>query len=78
MIERLPNNPFERSELKDYLKEILEERLSPWIEIDEGVLPLIWDVKVYFEKGYSSDSYDPHAKEYYTPYMSNFRNGYTR
>lgn len=73
-----PNNPFERSELKDYLKEILEERLSPWIEIDEGVLPLIWDVKVYFEKGYSSDSYDPHSKEYYTPYMSNFRNGYSR
>lgn len=73
-----PNNPFERLELSNHLKEVLEERLSNWIEVDEGVLPLEWDVKVYFEKGHYSDSYDRHAKKYYTPYLENFKNEYTR
>jgi hypothetical protein len=74
-----PKNPFESMKLKEDIIEVIEDYLPSWVELDGGgVIPLMWDVKVYFEKGYSSDGYDVHGKEFYTPYIENFKYGIRR
>ncbi|MGE7661318.1 restriction endonuclease [Peribacillus sp. NPDC097197] len=73
-------NPFELSDLKRDIEEALRNELVHYmVTLDEGEgLSLTWDVKVYFVRGYSDDGFDSHGKEYYTPYIDNFRYGYSR
>ncbi|MDA2519989.1 restriction endonuclease [Bacillus cereus] len=71
-----PDDPFELSEIKKDIKAI-ENELPDFIDVKGGYITLNWDVKVYFENKYS-DAYSPHAKEFYMPYMNNFKSGFRR
>jgi hypothetical protein len=75
-----PDNPFELMELKEKIESTFREDLLPnIITLEEGGgLSLSWDVKAYFVSGYGDDGFDPHGKEFYTPYIDNFRHGYSR
>lgn len=78
-IKDAPENPFELKELKDEIETAFRDDLLPYmVEVDGGGASLTWDVKAYFVQGYGNDGYDPHGKEYYTPYINNFRHGYSR
>ncbi|MOA53865.1 hypothetical protein D3C78_1773900 [compost metagenome] len=49
------------------------------IELEEGGgISLSWDVKAYFVRGYNDDSFDAQYKDFYTPYIDNFKHGYGR
>lgn len=74
-----PDNPFELLDLKENIKDVIEDLLPSMISLDDGGgLSISWDIKIYFERGYGDDGFDPHAKEYYTPYINNFKGGYGR
>lgn len=75
-----PDNPFELSSLKEEIENTLKHELLPeMITLDGGGgLSLGWDVKVYFVKGYGNDGFDPHGKEFYIPFINNFKHGYNR
>lgn len=78
--EKEPENPFskEATELKEHIQTTLSEEILPYIlTTDEGAVNVQWDVKIYYEKLHS-DGFDPHAKEYYDPYINNFKYGYWR
>ncbi|MGE7023347.1 restriction endonuclease [Solibacillus cecembensis] len=78
--ENEPENPFntETIDLKKHIETTLSEEILPYIlTTDEGAVNVQWDVKIYYEKLFS-DGFDPHAKEYYDPYINNFKYGYGR
>ncbi|UOR13956.1 restriction endonuclease [Halobacillus amylolyticus] len=74
-------NPFELTNQEENLVNDINAHLCNFIEVNEkgqiGSIPLNWDIKVYF-KNRSSDGYDRHAKEFYTPFIDNLKNGYRR
>ncbi|MCE4045582.1 restriction endonuclease [Lysinibacillus fusiformis] len=72
---------FEKSEL-DEIAEGMEVHLPYCIEVERneemiGAIPVQWDIKGYVEE-MSHDGFDPHGKEYYIPYMENFKSGIPR
>ncbi|MGE7093655.1 hypothetical protein ACQKII_19805 [Lysinibacillus sp. NPDC048646] len=74
-------SPFKKSELEE-IAEGMERHLPYCIEVERneemiGAIPIKWDIKGYVEK-MSHDGYDPHGKEYYVPYMENFKSGIPR
>lgn len=75
-----PDNPFELSDLTKKIEATFRDSLLPYmIELNEGGgISLTWDVKAYFVRGYHYDGFDPHDKDFYTPYIDNFKQGYGR
>lgn len=75
-----PDSPFELSSLKKEIENTFRDSLLPYmIELEEGGgISLSWDVKAYFVRGYNDDSFDPHDKDFYAPYIDNFKQGYGR
>jgi hypothetical protein len=69
-------NPFKESEYDKFISEV-EQELPYAVPIDIGYLSVQWDVKGY-EVNKSHDGYDPLGKEFYSPYIQNFRLGYER
>lgn len=69
-------NPFMESEYEKLIAQV-EQALPYCVNIDIGYLPIQWDLKGY-QVNKSHDGYDPLGKEYYTPYIQNFRLGYDR
>lgn len=74
----LSDNPQEARDLINKLERIFEEKVfEGYVSDGEGYVSVDWDVKAYQEKT-MSDRYTPHAKKFYTPYMENFKIGFSR